>query len=261
MRDFTFASYELLLKAFQSKGYKFITFENYINTKPPGKQIILRHDVDDLPKNSLNTAEIEYRLGIKGVYYFRIVKQSNDPKVIRAIASLEHEIGYHYEDLALTDGNTEAAIANFKKNLGYFRQYYPVKTICMHGSPMSKWDNRKVWKKYNYKDFGIIGEPYFDINFNDFCYLTDTGRKWNGGLVSVRDKVQSAYHFNFETTFSIIQNIDKLPNKVMITVHPQRWNNNIVPWLKELVFQNAKNIIKRGIASPTANSLIVHIVY
>ncbi len=59
----------------------------------------------------------------------------------------------------------------------------------MHGSPLSKYDNKLLWKYYNYRDFGIIGEPYFDVNFSKVLYLTDTGRRWNGEKVSVRDKV------------------------------------------------------------------------
>jgi hypothetical protein len=39
------------------------------------------------------------------------------------------------------------------------------------------------------KDFGIIGEPYFNIDFNKVFYLTDSGRKWDGWETSVRDKV------------------------------------------------------------------------
>ena len=39
------------------------------------------------------------------------------------------------------------------------------------------------------RDFGIIAEPCFDIDFNDVFYLTDTGRRWDGSDVSVRDKV------------------------------------------------------------------------
>lgn len=252
MRDFTLISYEHLLTTFKQKGYSFFTFEEYLLTKPAGKVVILRHDVDDLPGNSLNTAKIENRLGIKGVYYFRIVKQSNHPEIIKAIAALGHEIGYHYEDLTLAWGNTEKAISNFKKNLEYFRTYYPVKTICMHGSPMSTWDNKDVWKKYSYKDFGIIGEHYYDIDFKVFCYLTDTGRRWNGGQVSVRDKVVSSYNFNFETTLNITENIQKLPDKIMITVHPQRWSDNWFIWTKELILQNVKNVVKRLIASPKA---------
>lgn len=61
-------------------------------------------------------------------------------------------------------------------------------SICMHGSPMSPYDSRDLWKQYNYKDFGIIGKPYFDIDFSKVLYLTDTGRRWDGEKVSVRDK-------------------------------------------------------------------------
>lgn len=45
----------------------------------------------------------------------------------------------------------------------------------MHGSPLSKYDNREIWKKYD---------------FNQFFYLTDTGRRWDGKY-AVRDKVES----------------------------------------------------------------------
>jgi hypothetical protein len=36
----------------------------------------------------------------------------------------------------------------------------------MHGSPRSKYDNKDVWKKYDYKKYEIKIEPYFDIDFN-----------------------------------------------------------------------------------------------
>ena len=42
------------------------------------------------------------------------------------------------------------AIDDFRLNLEKLRKLYPVKTICMHGSPFSKWDNRDLWKKYDY---------------------------------------------------------------------------------------------------------------
>jgi hypothetical protein len=61
----------------------------------------------------------------------------------------------------------------------------------MHGSPLSKWDNRDLWKRYDYRDFGIIAEPYFDLDFDEVFYLTDTGRRWDGDRVSVRDKICS----------------------------------------------------------------------
>ena len=54
-------------------------------------------------------------------------------------------------------------------------------TIRMHGSPLSPFDNKIVWQKYNYRELEIIGDPYFDIDWNEFGYLTDTGRRWDGG--------------------------------------------------------------------------------
>jgi len=81
------------------------------------------------------------------------------------------------------------AFRDFKENLEKLRKLYPVKTICMQGSPLSKWDNWDLWKKYDYRDFGIIGEPYFDVDFNEVFYLTDTGRRWDEHRFSVRDKV------------------------------------------------------------------------
>jgi len=51
------------------------------------------------------------------------------------------------------------AIEDFRINLDKFRAIYPVKTICMHGSPLSKFDNRLLWEKYDYRDFGIVGSP------------------------------------------------------------------------------------------------------
>ncbi len=69
------------------------------------------------------------------------------------------------------------AIEDFELNLERFRKIYPVKTICMHGSPLSKYDNKEIWEKYDYRDYGIIAEPYFDIDFDEVFYITDTGRK------------------------------------------------------------------------------------
>jgi hypothetical protein len=170
------------------------------------------------------------------------------------------------------------ALESFKENLAKLRELVPVKTICMHGSPMSKWDNRLLWKYYDFHDFGITGEPYFDVDFNSVLYLTDTGRRWDGGSVSIRDKasgvgrqVSGENHFKgwkvkpvkyrqeardpapstlptvpfpgFHSTSGIIRaaNEGRLPDMIMMTFHPQRWTDKPLPWVKELVWQNVKN--------------------
>jgi hypothetical protein len=249
MRDFTLSKYEHLLNAIQRNGYSAVPFIDYVEGIRPEKVVILRHDVDNRPWQSLKKADLEHGLGIRSTYYFRIVEESNTPEVIERIAALGHEIGYHYEDLSLANGEFEKAIELFEKHLAYFRQFYPIKTICMHGSPASVWDNRLIWRDYNYKDCGVLAEPYFDIDFHHTLYLTDTGRRWNGSTVSVRDKIKTSFQslFNFRTTQDIIDGFDqnKIPSSVMITTHPQRWDNNLMPWISELVLQNIKNSIKK----------------
>jgi hypothetical protein len=151
-----------------------------------------------------------------------------------------------------------------------------------------------LWKYYDYKDFGLIGEPYFDVDFDKVLYLTDTGRRWDGEAVSVRDKVIgtkewekgrrgegeksnpfegwkvkpfkyrsevndfklsltpspshpfTASHYKYRSTSDLINAAKegRLPDKIMMTFHPQRWTDNLVPWMKELVLQNAKNVAK-----------------
>lgn len=251
MLDFTVKIYKTLLKTLINQGFKFQSFSSFLDN-PENKVVILRHDVDLVPENSLVFAQIQNELGIQGSYYFRAVPESWDEAIIKQIASLGHEIGYHYESLSTCNGGPDSAILDFKQNLEKLRQLVPVKTICMHGSPRSKFDSRDLWKKYNYHNYGIIGEPYFDIDFSKVLYLSDTGRRWNGEKVSIRDKILNqknnlADNFQFRTTNQIISALNNqlLPERIMFTFHPQRWTNSPIPWVKELVWQNMKNVVKR----------------
>ncbi|MFO7659658.1 MAG: hypothetical protein R6V77_01990 [Candidatus Cloacimonadaceae bacterium] len=193
----------------------------------------MRHDVDSWPVNAMQMAKIESERGIRSTYYFRMSPLSYNEKIIKRIAALGHEIGYHYEDLTTLNGNYDKAIKTFEYNLAKIRQYYPVKTIAMHGKPLSQWDNLDLWSKYNYKDFGIIGEPYLSINFNEVLYLTDTGNCWDGEKYSIRDSVKSKYKFNIHTTNDLIENLKNglLPEQIMLNIHPARWNDNLLKWM------------------------------
>lgn len=261
--DFTLSVYRKLLQAILQSGFTVCTFEKWSRGEVKGKFVILRHDVDAKPANSLETAKIEAELGIAASYYFRVVPQSNHPEIIKEIVALGHEIGYHYEDLTLFDGDTLKAIEHFKNQLDYFRQFYPVKTICMHGSPTSKIDNRKIWDSYDYKSFGITGEPYFDfLNQDNVIYFTDTARMWDGAKYNIRDKKidntnttgfsesgLKTSHYKVHSTFDLVNWFVNCNTNygIMITTHPQRWTNNFFSWTKELISQSVKNQIKRMI--------------
>lgn len=246
-KDFTLSIYRKLLESALAAGYELTSFQAFIqNQYTKEKVFILRHDVDKLPNNSLDTAKLQADLGVKGTYYFRVVKESYHPEVIQAIRNLGHEIGYHYEDMALCGGDHEKSIAHFEKWLTKFRNFYPVNTICMHGSPMSRWDNRDLWNKYDYRKYGIIAEPYYDVDFSKVFYLTDTGRRWDGDKVSIRDKVDNGFNLSFGRTNQLIEAFEKgeMPKVIMHNIHPQRWTNKQLLWTKELVVQNIKNQVK-----------------
>jgi hypothetical protein len=266
--DFTIKTYEQLLNALVSQGVLFYPF-TYMPERSAGKEgssapwVILRHDVDLKPGNSHAFAKIQHCRGIRGTYYFRAVPQSWDDRIIREIHEMGHEIGYHYECLTTTKGDTGAAYDDFRRNLERLRKLAPVTTICMHGSPMSRFDSRKIWEKYDYRALGITGEPYFDLDNTWVAYYTDTGRMWDGDRYSVRDrmkqpmvdaqmptntrvpgnrKVWPIYH----STFDIIRALEEgtFPQRSMLTFHPQRWTSNPVAWAQELVWQGVKNRVK-----------------
>ncbi|MCK9230906.1 MAG: hypothetical protein M0Q23_09510 [Syntrophales bacterium] len=247
-KDFTLSLYDYLLGTLKPDQYTFRTFKDFLAT-PDTKTIILRHDVDRLPDNALRMAEMEHFLGIQATYYFRVVPESWSEDVMRRIAAMGHELGYHYEDLAIAKGDYEMAIGHFERQLERFRAIYPVKTVCMHGSPLSRYDNRDLWKRYDYRDYGIIGEPYFDVNYKKIFYLTDTGRRWNNESSSIRDRVDSGFDIPVKSTFHLMElaREGKLPDRIMINVHPQRWHNRPWPWVKELVWQTVKNLVKRSL--------------
>lgn len=247
-RDFTYEIYEELIDAYIKSSYHLTSYEAFVNEGGDysKRTVILRHDVDKRPQHALDVARIEHSKGVIGTYYFRVVPESFDEAVIREIAALGHEIGYHYEDLTIFKGDFKAAIKHFDKWLARFRTYYPIRTICMHGSPLSKWDNRGLWEKYDYRSRGLIAEPYFDMNFDRAFYISDTGRSWNNTAVSVRDKVESSYDLNIRSTRDVIEltHAGEMPSVVMQNVHPQRWTNNYVQWSGELIVQNIKNMVK-----------------
>ena len=255
--DFTLNKYAELMSELKGHEYATITFANYCKGNRPQRYAILRHDVDQKPANSLKTAEIEAEMGVKASYYFRAVPESWDEAIIKKIAELGHEVGYHYESLTTCNGDTKAAYEDFRQHLEALRQLTTVETICMHGSPRSPYDSKDIWNHYSYRDLGIIGEPYLDTDFAQMFYLTDTGRRWDGYKVSVRDKIEgyqdewTRQGLTFHTTDDIINAIKakRLPEKVMFTTHPQRWNDFGLAWVTEIAMQNMKNVVKRFIVA------------
>jgi len=73
---------------------------------------------------------------------------------------------------------------------------------------------------------------------------------WNYELKDLgigKKTVNEKLGLRFRYTWDIIEAVDKglLPDRVMLNTHPQRWDDRFGPWMKELVWQNVKNVIKK----------------
>jgi hypothetical protein len=148
--------------------------------------------------------------------------------------------------LAETNGDYKKAIIDFEKNLVKLRKIVPIKNIAMHGRPTSKWDSRLLWNKYAYKEYGILSEPYFDIDFNKVLYITDASRSWDNLKFNKRDKVISNFKLEFHHTRDIINSLEQneLPEQIMINIHPEHWTISSCEWYKIWLIRKMKNTIK-----------------
>lgn len=248
MKDFTFKQFRELLISFLGNGYKIRPVHDLLKDENE-KAVYLRHDVDRYPLNALKMANLESELGVCTTYYFRIIKNVYKEDIIRQVDVLGHEVSYHYEDLSICKGDFQKAIEHFKYHLNKFRMIAPAKTICRHGSPLSKWDNKKLWERYNYRDFGVELDTENDIDFDEVFYITDNGWGWNNKSVSVRDKVESKFNIpinNSEHLIELIQN-SALPDKIMLNAHPDTFCDPVIKWYINKIKLQSKNIIKRQI--------------
>lgn len=247
--DFTIKKYQQLLGALKGNH-----------------RFSLRHDVDLRPEYSLRIAQVEAQVGLTATYYFRTVPESYDEEIIKQIVSLGHRAGYHYESLTTCNGDIEAAYEDFCRNLEKLRKVVPITTACAHGSPRSAWNSQHIWetsrrrdvetsRQYDIHSLGIEYEPMLDTDFSTTLYLTDTGRRWDGYKVSVRDKVPQYQKqwdkegLVFHSTDDIINALNDIHHPIhkkelLINTHPQRWMPFGRKWMVEACGQRIKNIAK-----------------
>jgi len=245
-RDFTLRKYAELCNTLLDSEYQILTVLSCLeNNKKIEKFAILRHDVDVSAEKALVIAGLERSLGLKSTYYFRYPRTFH-PEIIKRISSMGHEVGYHYEVLDKTKGNPEEAIQLFENELEEFRKICDVKTICMHENPLSKHIDLNLWGEYDFRDYGILGEAYLSLDYNDVFYFSDTGRTW-GAKYKIKDfvDIQNEYSTVVSKTDDLINLVkEQKLDKLCLLTHPKRWNDEYTAWLHELIFQNIRNIPK-----------------
>ena len=220
--------------ALRESGYTILMVREYLEypENHNRKTAVIRHDVDRKILNALRMAELEQTFGIHATYYFRY-PYTFRPEILTAIRDMGHEIGYHYETLSKVKGDLKKAIALFESELISFRRIFEIKTICVHGSPLSKHDSLDLWKTNDFRKFDIRGDAF--LSMEGTTYFTDTGRNWSGKH-SLRDKMPAGTGMpnmpSIVTTDDLIKYIqagDRYP--LYLTIHPERWALNTGEWV------------------------------
>ena len=251
-RDFTFEIYENLLQAGVDAGYEHITVREYLSCEElPERFIIHRHDVDRKPENSLAMARLESKYDIPSTYYFRTIEKTFKPDLIREIEEMGHEIGYHYEDMDRADGDVDEAHDSFSTELERLRALATVDTVCMHGNPLTAYDNRDMWDgSVEFDSYGLLGEAYLSMDFVDVTYFSDTGRTWEDGNLKVKDHPVGEFEKNIQanTTGDLCQLVSsgKIPRLCLLS-HPNRWADTFGEYLTELSKDTITNLGKHGL--------------
>jgi len=169
--------YVNLLEELNQSKYSVKLFKDYNQEIISDKEkihVFIRHDVDLSLNRLLEIVNLEKERGIFSTLFFRLHSEKYSFEealpIIQHLHSEGFEIGFHYEVLSQTKGNTEEALNLFSKELNELRQYVPIKVVAHHGD---KYSNQKIWEKINKEKLAIWSayEMKRDI------YLTDTGGK------------------------------------------------------------------------------------
>ena len=245
--DFTLKTYARILRQARQSGYVILTFDEWFSGKGDGAErlLLLRHDVDRRPQRALEMAQLEADMGVRASYYFRIVRGTFRPEIIRAIAELGHEIGYHYEDWFLAGYDRDKAIALYRRHLAQLRAIAPVTTIAMHGSPLAKESNLTIWEHYDLCAEGVK-DVVRSADFSRFAFFTDTGRTFGESKANLRDFVGAQEVFpDIRSSDDLIAFLARAAHpRVYLSVHPERWTDHPVGWLEQLMRDKAINGVK-----------------
>ena len=104
--------------------------------------------------------------------------------ILKEIASLGHEVGYHYDVLDNNDGDKNNAIQEFREALSRFSDNgFTIKTVCPHGNPLKKrvgYSSNKdffldVEIQKSFKDIVDVYITFPDMFDKDYWYITDAG--------------------------------------------------------------------------------------
>src|SRR5215831_14013205 len=133
--NFTLKHYAETLERALASGYRFYTHLDYWRQQPEWPSILLRHDIDNFVKRSVEFARIEASLGIPATYFVRIHGDYNLFYVteylrFKTIAGMGHELGLHSDvvEFAELTGQSDRLEDLFRREILFLETALGVKS-------------------------------------------------------------------------------------------------------------------------------------
>lgn len=176
MIQFTYESYEMMLKNLIDGGY---SFKNYINWAEEKRTVILRHDVDYSLEKAVHMSEIEKKMQVGGAIYFVLlstnfynVHSKESKEYVARIIKNGGSIGLHFDE-------TQYDISSEKEIEEYV--YGEVESLSNAlGTEINVVSMHRPSEKFLSQDikFDNIINSYEHTFFSDMKYLSDSRRSW-----------------------------------------------------------------------------------
>ena len=155
----------------------------------PHSFLILRLDVDYRERHAVYMARIADRYDLRGSFYFRRGTNGFNLEAIRAVAALDHEVGYHFETLDICRGDFDQAEALLLDHLDELRaEGLTIRTVAAHGSTPTAPTYRRnldlfVKRPDLFERADLLGETTLSIDFAKVTYLSDA--TWAGAATAI----------------------------------------------------------------------------
>jgi hypothetical protein len=230
---FHLEDYRALVDSIYNSTHQTVTVSEAFDS-PSSPFVVLRHDVDRNVQRAIDMAHIEHEVGVESTFYFR--NRTWNPETVTEIASMGHEIGYHYETLGDNKGEMAAAIEQFENELNSYRRVVNIDTICPHGRPLSPHRSQDILPEIELSEYDIKGDAYDLLDKYDLIYASDTNRSWN---------THSESFGPINTTSDLKRFFEASTGEnVYILAHPGRWARTRKEMYYRAVWDGAANSVK-----------------
>ncbi len=216
--------------------------------------VVIKHDVETNVSKALAIAKIEAKHEIKATYYVQSYLLDDNILLLKEIASLGHEVTYHYDVLDSNHGDYELALKECQSTIKKFENFgFLVKTVCPHGNPIMQrdgWDSNKDFFRNeeisnNFPDIlDLVVHLPKKIKF-PYTYISDAGYGWKK-IVNIEDN-DIVNQGDIKIT-NLSQFLQEEKSAIIISTHPHRWEKHFFILLIHLFLFKFLRVLARFIS-------------